>query len=97
MLGMTLFSYQGANANFHCGQPFAPFVNLSTCDLRGQELFQVNLSGADLSGANFSGDILKRVDFTNATLSGAKPTMNNKNSRWVIKLNFNLGGSSLID
>jgi len=63
-----------AYENAHCFEPFAPFVNLSNCNLSGQELFQVNLTAADLTGADFSESNLQRVDFTNVMLTGADLT-----------------------
>ena len=63
-------TYEDSN----CFEAFAPFVNLSTCNLHGQELFQINLTAADLSYVNFSEANLKRIDFTNTILTGADLT-----------------------
>jgi len=68
------FQGQDAYDDAHCFEPFAPFVNLSNCNLSGQELFQVNLTAADLSGADFSQASLQRIDFTNVILTGSDLT-----------------------
>ncbi len=68
------FQDPDTDENAHCFEPFAPFVNLSNCNLSGQELFQVNLTAADLSGADFSEANLQRIDFTNTTLTGSDLT-----------------------
>ncbi len=66
--------FQDTYEDSHCFESFAPFVNLSNCNLSGQELFQVNLTSADLSGADFSEASLQRIDFTNVILTGADLT-----------------------
>ena len=53
----------------HCAGQFEPFVNLQNCSLPNQDIFQLNLTAADLSGVDLSNSKFMRIDFTNVDLS----------------------------
>lgn len=53
-----------------CATP-GPFADLRFCDLSGQNLTLLDLSGADLRGADLTGAILALTDFSGALLDGA--------------------------
>ncbi|GAB3462793.1 pentapeptide repeat-containing protein [Actinophytocola sediminis] len=72
-----------------------PLDRLACADLRGLDLSQERLAGADLHGADLTGTVLLQADLTGADLTGANLT--GADLRQATMVGANLRGANLTD